>query len=148
MGAAIQVRGLREVQSAFRKVDKDIPKALRVEFRAIAEDVASSARAKVPHRTGKAAASIKPRASQRGAGIAFGGNAAPYFPWLDFGGTTGKGHRPGAKDSGSVKRYPWMGTSGEWRYVYPTISEKSADIERAAEEAILSVAKAAQLEVK
>lgn len=148
MAAAIEVRGLREVQSAFRKVDKDLPKGLRTEFLGIAQDVQHGIQAKVPRRTGHAAGSVRARASQRGAGIAFGGQAAPYFPWLDFGGSTGKGHRPGVSESGSVKRLPWMGTSGEGRYVYPTISEKRADIEKAAEDAVMNVAKSAGLETK
>jgi len=147
VGAAIEVRGLREVQSAFRKVDKDLPKELRVEFKAIAEDVATGIRAKVPQLTGHAAASVRPRASQRGAAIAFGGNAAPYFPWLDFGGTTGKGHRPGVAYSGSVKR-DWKGRPGDGRYVYPTITERSKDIEQAAEDAVMKVAHNAGLETK
>ena len=94
--AEIQVRGLREVQSAFRKVDKELPKAFKQEFLGIAQKVVGGVQQKVPKVTGAAAGSVRPRATQRGAGIAFGGNAAPYFPWLDFGGTTGKGHRPGA----------------------------------------------------
>lgn len=152
MSAAIEVRGLREVTSAFRKVDKDIPKGLRAQFLPIAQRVASGAASKAnadfKNPTGKAVGSIRPRASQRGAAIAFGGTAAPYFPWLDFGGSTGKGHRPGASWSGSVKR-DWMGRPvGEGRYIYPAISEQSDEIEKAAEDAVLNVAKAAQLEVK
>ena len=147
MGAAIEVRGLREVQSALRKVDKELPKQLRTEFKAIAEDVVTGIQQKVPRLTGHAAASVRPRASQRGAAVALGGNAAPYFPWLDFGGTTGKGHRPGVAGSGSVKR-DWMGRPGNGRYVYPTIAEKRADIEQAAEDAVIKVARGAGLETK
>lgn len=145
--AEIQVRGLREVQSAFRKVDKELPKAFKQEFLGIAQKVVGGVQQKVPKVTGAAAGSVRPRATQRGAGIAFGGNAAPYFPWLDFGGTTGKGHRPGAAYSGSVKR-PWLGRPGDGRYVYPTIEEHRREIEQAAEDAVLNVAKHAQFEVK
>jgi hypothetical protein len=147
MAAAVQVRGIREVQAAFRKVDKDLPKALRPEFLEVARSVVRGVQQKMPWRTGRAIRSVKPRASQRGAAIAVGGTAAPYYPWLDFGGTTGKGHRPGQRFSGSVVR-PWMGSPGDGRYLYPTISEQTEDIEKAAEDAVLKVARSAGLEVK
>jgi hypothetical protein len=145
--AEVEVRGIREVQSAFRKVDKELPKALRPEFLDIARTVVGQVQQRVPWRTGRAARSVKARASQRGAGIAFGGSAAPYFPWLDFGGTTGKGHKPGQRYSGSVTR-PWMGRPGDGRYVYPTIADNREEIEKAAEDAVVKVARAAGLEVR
>jgi hypothetical protein len=144
----LEVKGINESIRAFKKVDSDIPAGFRKEMLAIASDVAGEAQQRVPWKSGKAARSIKPRASQRGAGIAFGGSAAPYFPWLDFGGTTGKGHRPGQRFSGSVSR-EWLGNPrGEGRYVYPAIRDKSDDIEKAAEAAVINAAKRAQFEVK
>jgi hypothetical protein len=144
----LEVKGINELVRAFKKVDTDIPAGLRKELLAVATDVAGAIQQDVPWRTGKAARSVRPRASQRGAGIAFGGNAAPYFPWLDFGGTTGKGHRPGARFSGSVVR-EWLGRPrGEGRYVYPTIRDKGDDIEKAVEDAVVNAAKRAQFEVK
>jgi hypothetical protein len=144
----LEVKGINELVRAFKKVDTDIPAGLRKELLAVATDVAGAIQQDVPWRTGKAARSVRPRASQRGAGIAFGGNAAPYFPWLDFGGTTGKGHRPGVPYSGSVKR-EWLGNPrGEGRYVYATIRDKGKDIEEAVEVAVVNAAKRAQFEVK
>ena len=78
----------------------------------------------------------------------FGGTAAPYFPWLDFGGTTGKGHQPGVKGSGSVERLPWMGTSGEGRYVYPAIRDNEAGIVEAAGDAPVNLARKHGLEAR
>lgn len=148
MAAGVDVRGLREVGAALRKVDKDLPKQIRVELQPIAAEVAAAVRAKVPRRTGKAQASVRPRSSQRGAAVAVGGQAAPYYPWLDWGGSTGPGHRPGVAGSGAVKR-PWLGKpGGDGRYLYPAIAEKSDDIEKAAEAAVVNVAKRAQLGVK
>lgn len=146
MAATVQVRGLREVVTAFRRVDKGIPRGLRSEFLPIAQQVQSDIQRRVPVLKGNARASVKARASQRGAAIAFGGDKAPYFPWLDFGGTTGKGHRPGAAYSGSVKR-PWMGRPGDGRYVYPAIADNEAEIEAAATDAVLNVARIAGFEV-
>lgn len=146
--AVVQVRGLKEVQKALKAIDKDLPKGLRTEFLVVARAVVGTAQRDVPRRTGAAASSIRPRASQTGAGIAFGGNAAPYFPWLDFGGSTGKGHRPGVKDSGSVKR-DWLGNpAGEGRYVYPAIRAHEDDIVDAAGDVPVKLAKRNGLEAR
>lgn len=119
----IRVTGLREVASALRAVEKDGAVALKVGLREIAAEVVSAVQGKVPHQSGKAAGSYKPRSTQSGAGIAFGGQAAPYAPWLDFGGSTGPGHQPRRPGSGSIKR-EWLGRPvGDGRYLYPTISE-------------------------
>lgn len=147
MPAAFRVTGLREVTAGLRQQSKEAPRALRSAFLPIAQKVASEVQQKVPHRTGRAAASVKARAGQRGAAIAFGGDAAPYFPWLDFGGTVGRGHELGPW-KGSIKR-PWAGRPiGSGRYVYPTIEEQSEEIRRAAEDAVLGVARDAGFEVR
>ncbi len=140
----IRVSGIREAARAFRSVDREIPKGLRAEFLPIAERVAAGARARMPHVSGRAQASVRPRASQRGAAIAFGGNAAPYLPWLDFGGSVGRGKVAGRPWSGSVKRD--MPRGG--RYVYPTIEDQRSDIEQAAESAVVNVARANGFEVR
>ena len=111
-----EVRGLRELKAAFRKVEGDLKTELKEGFKAIAEDVAGAIRPKVPKRTGRAAGSVKARGSLRGGAIAFGGSAAPYYPWLDFGGRVGINKRI-ARDFLT-----------EGRYVYPTIREKRDDI--------------------
>jgi hypothetical protein len=140
---AIEVRGLREVSNAFRKVDREIPKGLRGAFLPIAQRVTAAIRVAVStdakNPTGRAAASVRPRASQRGAGVAFGGDAAPYFPWLDFGGRVGR--------RGLVVR-PYLGYPlGDGRYVYPAIEDQREQIGSAAEDAVLSAARAAGFEV-
>ncbi len=139
----VRVAGIREAARAFRRVDKDIPKSLRAEFLPIAERVAAATRGRIPSVSGRAEASVRPRASQRGAAIAFGGTAAPYLPWLDFGGSVGRGKVSGRPWSGSVKRD--MPRGG--RYVYPTIEDHRSDIEHAAEEAVVNVARANGFEV-
>lgn len=130
MAAPVEVRGIRELRSAMRRFDTEMPGKLKDGMRGIAEDVVSRTASKVPRRSGAAVGSLRPRASQTGAAIAFGGQAAPYFPWLDFGGTTGIGHRPGVPWSGSIKR-EWLGNpKGSGRYVYPTIEEMGPEIEK------------------
>ncbi len=82
----IEVKGVSELVRAFKKVDSDIPAGFRKEMLVIATNIVGQVQQQVPWKTGKAARSVRPRASQRGAGIAFGGSSAPYYPWLDFGG--------------------------------------------------------------
>lgn len=142
----VQVRGLAELRKAFRDVSKDIPKEMGRAFKAVAETVAGRARAKVPSRSGRAASSIVARGSQRGAAIAFGGTRAEYFPWLDFGGSVGRGHKPGQAWSGAIKR-EWMGLpNGQGRYVYPAIRQSRPEIEQAADAAIVAAARRAEFD--
>lgn len=125
---SLKVSGLSRLAGAFKKLDTDVPTRLKQSFLAIATTVAGKASAKVPVRTRRAAGSIKPRSTARGASIAFGGNVAPYMPWLDFGGSVGRNrsiHRPFIKSG---------------RFVYPTIKEEGTyireEVDKALEEAI------------
>lgn len=148
MGAAVEVRGVRELRSAMRRMDNEMPGKLKQGMMEIATVVVAGIQSKAPRRSGDAADSVRPRASQTGAAIAFGGQAAPYFPWLDFGGTTGKGHRPGVAWSGSIKR-EWLGNpKGMGRFVYPTIEEKGPEIEKRIEGIVARTATRADLEVR
>jgi len=127
----VNVRGIRELSAAFRKVDAEIGQELKDAFMAVAARVVAIAQQRMPHKSGAAMASVKPRASQKGAGIAFGGTKAPYMPWLDFGGSVGRGHKPGVAWSGAIGR-DWLGKpGGDGRYVYPAISEARDDTEAA-----------------
>lgn len=138
--AKVRVRGVRELSRAFGKVDRDLPKELRDEFKGIATTAAGRVASKVPRDSGTAAGSVKPRASTRGAGIAVGGARAPYFAWLDFGGSVGR--------HGSIKR-DWMGKpGGDGRYLYPTLHEMQPETAEAADEAIKKVARSAGFDTR
>lgn len=137
----VVVSGIGKLQSALKKVDDETPAKLKEGFKRIAEMVASSARSKVPRRTGKAAASIKARASTRGGSIAFGGSAAPHYPWLDFGGST-------KRRVGGVRR-EWKGNPvGEGRYIYPSIREKNREIREMTDDMLASVIKGAGFDTR
>lgn len=131
----VEFRGLRELSAAFKAVDADLPKAFRVRLLGVAAMVAGRVQSKVPRLTGRAAASYKPRASTRGAGIAFGGSAAPYVPWLEFGGRVGVGK--------SIERELVIGG----RYLYPTLADSKADIAKAVEDAVEAASRDAGFEV-
>ena len=125
--AKVEIHGLKELSVAFRRVDKTLVGELKVSFRGLAEHVVGVIIGRMPRRSGKAVASVKPRGTTRGAAIAFGGTKAPYMPWLDFGGSTGRGHRPGVAGSGAIKR----DMIPDGRYVYPGIAQSRPEIERA-----------------
>ena len=144
----VEVRGIRELAAAFKKIDAELAAQLKTRFLALAQHVVGKAQAKMEFGSGPAAGSVKARGSTRGASIAFGGSAAPYYPWLDFGGSVGKGHQPGKAFSGSVKR-TWLGNpAGEGRYVYPAISESKPETIAAIDAAIKSAAEGAGFETK
>jgi hypothetical protein len=137
----IKITGLRELNAAFRAVNTDLPKALKVEFLTIAKTIVGVAQQRMPFRTGEAASSLKPvsGATYAGIGRPAGGDLGKgaYYPWLDFGGSTGRGHIAGVGGSGAIKR-PSVGKQG--RYLYPAIAESTVEIEKAADAALAKVA--------
>ena len=131
-GIRVEIEGLREFRNAIRRVEPGMQKQLQKRFKALAVVVADRIRAKVPvGDTGNAAASVRARATQTSAAVFAGGVKAPYFPFLDFGGSTGRGHVVGS-GGGAVRRD--MPTGG--RYVYPVIGEMRGDITREANKAL------------
>lgn len=124
MAEAIRVSGIRELRDALRQLDRELAKELAAGLAEAAEIVAAAARPKVPSRSGRAAGSIKARKKQTGAAIAVGGAKAPYFPWLDFGGRTGRNK--------SVRR-PFI---KEGRYLYPALSDKNAEVKAKVDEVL------------
>ena len=108
MADPIRIDGLAAFSRKLRKVNADLPKALRVALNDAAGIVVDEARPKIPRRTGRAQASIKVRSTRTLARVSGGNNKAPYYPWLDFGGRVGRrGHtvRPFLKDG----RYLYKG---------------------------------------
>ena len=135
------VRGIPELSRALKAVDADLYKALRLGMKAIADHVVGIAQQRMPYVTGTAARSVRPRATAKGAAIAFPRGAdqggADYYPWLDFGGSTGRGHKVGQAWSGSIIR----DTPKGGRYVYPAIAESRDYIGRTAYDLIEDVAR-------
>jgi hypothetical protein len=140
---SVKVTGLRELASAFKAVDANLSKEMRAGFLEIAQHVAGTVQQRMPFRSGRAASSVKPRATAKGASIAAGGTKAPYYQWLDFGGSVGRGHKPGVGWSGSIKRDAPKGG----RYIYPAIAEEREEIEAAVDAAVAHVAKGARFDV-
>lgn len=144
MANVVKISGIKETSKALREVSKDAQKELRKGMLEIADTVARAASAKVPSVSGAAAASIKPKGSVKGASISMGGPSAPYYPWLDFGGSVGRGHKAKQAGSGSIKR-PFI---KEGRFLYPTIGEHKDYIGETAYKLLADLAEKHGLEVK
>lgn len=112
----VRIDGLRELQAALKRMDGQSQKRLRIVLNDAAELVVSGARPRVPRRTGRAAASLKPSSGQREASVKAGGGRVPYYGFLDFGGAVGR--------HDSVRR-PFL---PEGRYLYPTYRDRKGSI--------------------
>jgi len=135
MAQPIRVDGLNVFVRNLRKLDRAVPKTMRVALNDCAEIVIGHARPKIPRRTGRAAASLQARSTATAVRVAAGGPRAPWYPWLDFGGRVGRRH--------SVVR-PFI---GEGRYIYPSLREKGAEFEAAMSRALLDAAQSAGVDV-
>lgn len=88
--SAIRIDGLAEFSRNLKKLDSDLPKALRLALNDAADLVVTDTRKRVPKRSGKAAASIRAASTRTAVRVKAGGRKAPYYPWLDFGGRVGR----------------------------------------------------------
>lgn len=132
---AIRIEGLREFQRSIKRLDSDLPKALRVAFNGAGDIVVQDARPRVASKSGKARASVKAKSTQTAVRVVGGGNKAPYYPWLDFGGRVGPKR--------SVKRTFLQ----EGRYIYASYYDNHDRVQEATVDALVSAATAAGLVV-
>lgn len=134
---AIKVDGLQQFGRNLKKLDSDLPKAVRIALNEAVTDVADDAKGMVPHRRGKASGSIKPKSTRTLARIAAGGSRAPYYPWLDFGGSVGR------------KRSVTRQFRKKGRYLYKAYfrARDSGAVQEKLEKALLDVVASAGIEV-
>lgn len=135
MTEAIKIDGLTQFVRNLKKINSDLPKALRVGFNDAAQIIVDYAKPKVPVKSGKAAKSIKARSTSTAVRVSEGGNSAPHMPWLDFGGKVGR-HK-------SVVRPFYR----EGRFLYAGLNAKSDEIHTAINDALLDTVRAAGIEV-
>lgn len=113
-GARVGVKGLTDLRRDLRKVEQQLPRQLTQTMKEAAEPVARKSAALAPRRTGKLAASIKAGARGTTASVR---SRLPYANVIAWGGTTGRGHKPGVGGSGSVKiaasRFPEKAADAE-----------------------------------
>lgn len=134
--STIRIVGLNEFRKGLRGIDRGLPKGVRLALNDAANVLIDAARPKIPRRTGRAADSLKAQSSQTTARIAAGGRKAQWYPWLDFGGRTGRNK--------SVVRPFYR----EGRYIYPTLSEQRENIESAMLKAMAQLASSNGIEVE
>jgi hypothetical protein len=136
-GVEVGVDGLAEFSRNLKKLDADLPKALRLALNQSAELVVTGAQGKVPSRSGKARRSIRAASTRTEVRVRGGGNRAPYYPWLDFGGRVGRGK--------SVRR-PFL---KDGRYLYATYFKvkASGQFEDVLTKSLLGVVEGAGIEV-
>lgn len=72
MAGTVTVKGLREVDRAFRQTDKEASKALRAGMLEAARPIAASARDLISRYPGASVGTIRPRAAARGAFVTQG----------------------------------------------------------------------------
>jgi len=137
MADAIKVDGLAQFSRNLKKLDADLPKALRIALNEAADVVLGDAKSRVPRRTGRAQASIKAQSTRTAVRVKAGGARVPYFAWLDFGGRVGRKR--------SVKR----AFLKEGRYLYAAYFDKrdSGELQTVLTKALLDVVRQAGLEV-
>lgn len=133
MADAIGIVGLNEFVRDLKKLDNELPKVLRVAFNKAGTDIINEARSGVPTRSGKAKGSVRATSTQKAFRISGGSRAVPYYPWLDFGGTTPRGgKRPFKKDG---------------RYIYAAYFRRRDSLAVLLEAALIDAARAAGVEV-
>lgn len=139
MADAVSITGLSEFRAALKAMDRDLPKALRLAFNTAAEIVVADARPRVPSRSGKARGSVKARSTQAYSRVSGGGSRAPYYPWLDFGGTI-------EPRRGQFIRRPFLKKEG--RYIYAAYFSNRDRYGTVLQDALVKVAEQAGIEVE
>lgn len=135
MADPIKIDGLNEFVKNLKKLDSDLPKAVRMAFNTAADVVVADARPKIPRSSGKAKASVKARSTRTASRVVGGSARVPYYPWLDFGGRVGRNK--------SVRR-PFL---KEGRYIYNAYFANRARYAEIVEESLLDVVRQAGIEV-
>lgn len=133
MSDAVRITGLKEFVRDLKKLDRTLPKAVRLGMNDAVNIVVDEAKPRVPVRTGKARKSIKAKSTTKLARISAGGKRASYYPWLDFGGRVGKNnsvHRPVLKKG---------------RYIYPAYDAKKPQVTQALNDNLFDIARQAGL---
>ena len=131
----VRVEGLSKFSRDLKKLDNDLPKALRVALNQAGDIVLQDATPRVPNRKGRARRSMRMASTRTKVRIRAGGRRAPYYPWLDFGGRVGRNK--------SVRRQFLR----EGRYIYRSFFDNRQRVHDALEDALIDVARQAGIEV-
>ncbi len=111
MDVTIDVSGLNRIRSGFQTISDDSSDAAESATSYAANLLVSTTQPKVPYVTGAARRSIVARPSGSLARVTAGGEVAPHYAWLDFGGRAGR----------NLAVYRQVVREG--RYLYPSLRE-------------------------
>lgn len=138
MADPIKIEGLRKFSRDLKTLDKELPKALRLALNEAAGVIVSDAKPRIPSRSGKARRSVVAQSTRTESRVSGGGNRAPYYPFLDFGGRVGRNK--------SVRR-PFL---KEGRYIYRAYFDAAVRDEfvQVMEKSLIKVADSAGIEVE
>lgn len=134
----IRITGLKEFTRNLKKMNSELPKAVRVANNSAADIVVGYAKPRVPfgpNRAGHASRSIKAKSTRTAVRVSAGGKKQPYYAWLDFGGKVGINR--------SIDRRFIKGG----RYLYPGFTENRDQVQAELTAALIAVAKDAGIEV-
>jgi hypothetical protein len=134
----IKINGLAQFSKDLRKLDGDLPKALRLAANEAGELVLSYAKPRVrtgPQKGGHAASSLRAKSTRTSARVTAGGARYPYYAWLDFGGRVGRK---------KATRRPFKKAG---RYLFVGYLENKPRIARELEESLIDIARQAGIEV-
>lgn len=136
MDVAIAIEGLSDFRRALRRVSDDLPKLLKEQLKAAAEQAATRAHsryvAQYSRSSGKRGASgaskhtadtIRATATQSGSGLLFGGARYPWVPGQEFGSDRFKQFAP----------YTGVGPGGRGsmgRVIFPAVRDEAEGTER------------------
>ena len=87
MKAAVEVKGLGDLNKALKGVDKELPKEMRLGLKAIAQRFIPDVASKVPVLTGKLSGSLKAGATAKSASVS---TSVLYAGFIEFGGSVGR----------------------------------------------------------
>lgn len=131
--AAVKIEGLRDLNRSLKQLEPETAKQVKAVLNDAAQIVVNTARPRVPSLTGAARASIVVRSTARESRVRVGGPKAPYYPWLDFGGATGR-HK-------SARR-PFL---KHGRYLFPAAADQAENIQRILQKRLSAIITAAGL---
>lgn len=142
MKVTAEWKGADEFVDGLRAVVRRQPEFIKEEALTAARTVAGDFEPKIPVLTGRAKRSVTVRQVDDTAQLSAGVGIA-YWEFLDFGGTTGKGHKP-RRGGGSVKRKN-VGKQG--RFFWRSLDERYEDIIAAAGKRLAALMRRARLVV-
>jgi hypothetical protein len=114
---------------------------MRLALNDAANVIVDDAKPRVPARSGRARASVKARSTQSQSRVVGGGNKAPYYPWLDFGGRVGRGRT--GPNTGSVHRT----FIRNGRYIYNAYFRNRGEYATILEASLVKIARDAGVEI-